>query len=219
MKYTVFNPTPFESHRLVLDKINENSKVLDLGCATGYFDRELIKKDCEVYGVDVDAESVKEAKKYCRKTAVLDLERTKRFPFGKNSFDYILMLDLIEHLKNPENLLITSKKYLKKEGKIIISTPNIAFISIRLALLRGKFQYSNLGIMDETHVKFFTRSTLEKLIKDSGLKIAEMDCSSGFSQITQIGKYLNYLPKYIQYEITRRWMSFLAYQFIVTCTF
>ena len=217
-KYTEFNNTPYEAHRLVWERIGEKSNILDLGCARGYFAKDLLKKNCRVWGIDADKEAIAEAKKYCVETKVVDLDNSNSLPFKNNSFDYILLLDVLEHLRNPEKLLKSLKRYLKMDGKVIISVPNIAFLSIRLALLWGKFDYKKTGIMDESHLHFYTKKTLIDLITKCGLKIIDFDTASGFSQITLIGKYLNHVPKYWQYRITKLFPAILGYQFIAVCS-
>ncbi len=222
-KYTSFNHTPYEAHMMVFERIKPNSKILDLGCASGYFAKELLKKNCRVWGMDADKEAVQEAKKYCVEVKVADLDELspERNPFGHLpgvKFDYILLLDVLEHLKNPEKLLKLLKKYLKKDGEIIVSVPNIAFISLRLSHMAGKFDYQKTGIMDESHLHFYTKKTLIDLITKCGLKIIDFDAASGFSQITLIGKYFNSVPKYWQYRITKLFPALLGYQFIIVCT-
>lgn len=217
-KYFHFNPTPFESHMLVFGRIKEGSKVLDVGCSGGYFARELKKKNCRVWGIEIDRKAAEQAEKYCEKVVAGDVKRfASSHLAGGMIFDYILFLDVLEHLKDPEKVLKSFIPYLNKKGKIIISVPNVAFISIRLALLRGKFNYRNQGILDENHLHFFTKKTLLKLIKDSNLRLEEFDAASGFSQITLIGKYLNYIPKLWQYRITEIFDTLLAYQFVAVC--
>lgn len=217
LKYQNFNPTPYESHWLVYQKIKEGSRVLDVGCATGYFARELQKKHCTVWGIDNHQEALSQAKKYCKAVHAIDLDTAKKLPFEKSFFDYVLLLDVIEHLRYPHILLSVLGTYLKPNGKIILSIPNVAFISIRLALLRGKFQYTNMGIMDDTHVRFYTRKSIFELLIKNGYEIEQCDVASGFSQITLIGKYLNYIPKYWQYQMTKLLPTLLGYQFIVVC--
>lgn len=217
MKYTKFNNIPYEAHRLIYNKIESWSNVLDAGCATGYFAKKLKEKKCNVWGIEIDSFASQKARKYCEKVFVGDIEKEKSLPFRKHFFDYILLMDILEHLKNPSSALQIFVPYLKKEGKIIISVPNVAFLSIRLALLRGKFTYQKLGIMDETHLRFFTRKTLLDMIEKTGLHIEEVDVSSGFSQITFVGKYLNHIPKIWQYRMTKVWDTLLAYQFIAVC--
>jgi len=202
---------------LVYEKIERGSFVLDLGCAGGYFGKRLKEKKCHVWGIDSDKEAIKEAKKYCEKTFIFDLDKIKRFPFRKR-FDYVLILDVLEHLRNPEVILFLIKPHLKKKAKVIISVPNVAFVSVRLSLLFGNFNYRKFGILDETHLHFYTKVTFQKFLEKNGFKIEEMDFSSGFSQIPKMGKYLNYIPKYWQYKITHFWNTLLAYQFIAICT-
>jgi len=217
MKYSQFNPTPYESHMLVYGRIERGSEVLDIGCAAGYFAKKLKEKQCRVWGIDSDKQSAQIAQKYCQKVIVADLEQIKKLPFRKK-FDYILLLDILEHLENPPSVLNLIKPCLESTGKVIVSVPNIAFLSVRLALLFGNFNYQKLGILDENHLHFYTKKTFQKLLKDSGFKIEEIEASSGFSQITKIGKYLNHIPKYWQYKITRLRDTLLAYQFIAVCT-
>lgn len=236
--YTSFNPTLYETHTLVYARIEPGSEVLDVGCATGYFAKKLLEKDCKIWGIDSDKEATKVAKKYCEEVIVADLEAlTNPFTPGESSsgrktslrntpsvflpfrkkFDYILLLDVIEHLRNPKSVLQMLKPYLKSYGKLIISTPNIAFISVRLSFVLGKFIYKDFGILDKSHLHFYTKKTFIELINSCGLKIIDMDVASGFSQITKIGKYLNYIPKYWQYKITKRLNTLLGYQFIAIC--
>jgi SAM-dependent methyltransferase len=91
----------------------------------------------------------------------------------KEKYDYILMLDILEHLYNYENIIEQSKNLLKPDGKIIISLPNIANIFVRLNLLIGRFPYSDKGILDRTHLRFFTLGSIRKLIKSHNLEIVE----------------------------------------------
>ena len=90
-----------------------------------------------------------------------------------NEFDYILLLDVIEHLKNPEEFMKTLKKKIDKNSKItvIISTPNIGFLIIRLMLLFGSFNYGSRGILDKTHTRLFTFSSFKNLLLQSGFKL------------------------------------------------
>ncbi|MBM3283665.1 class I SAM-dependent methyltransferase [Candidatus Gottesmanbacteria bacterium] len=231
-KYTRFNSIPFEGHMLVLGKIEEGSKVLDVGCATGYFAQKLKEKKCRVWGVEIDRKAAKIARKYCEEVMVGDVEsfaalHHPRSPWGhlggatslkKNFFDYILLMDILEHLKNPGKLLVTLKPYLKKKGKIIICVPNVAFFSVRLNILLGKFNYEQYGILDESHLHFFTKQTFLRLVQDSGLKLLDFDVVSGFSQITLIGRLLDFIPKYLQYKISKLWDTLLGYQFIAIIT-
>lgn len=219
-KYTKFNSTLYETHSLVVERIKEYSKVLDVGCATGYIAKKLkLTKNCNVWGIEKNNNAVILAQQYYEKVKVGDIESLKKLPFKKNFFDYILLLDILEHVKNHNYVLNLLKPYLRQNGQIIISTPNIAFISIRLALLFGRFNYHKQGILDESHTHFFTKKSLLDLINKNDLNLIDFDSACGFSQIILIGKYLNKIPKYLQYYITRCLDALLAYQFIAICNF
>lgn len=216
-KYTKFNPISYESHMLVYDKVREKSKVLDVGCATGYFAKKLKEKDCKVWGIEQNPEAAKIARKYCEKVVVADIESSRKLPLSEKFFDYILFLDLLEHLRDPAKVLSFFTSYLAEGGYIIISAPNVAHISIRTRLLMGKFNYEKLGIMDETHLRFFTKSTLIKMIENSGLEVQEIDYSSDLGQLPALSRITKHIPKILQYKITRLFDTLLAVQFIVLC--
>ena len=218
LKYTEFNFTLYEVHTMVFSRIEERSKVLDIGCATGYFAKELQNKNCKTWGVEVDREAAKVAEKYCERVEVADLEREKKLPFKKGVFDYVLFLDVLEHARNPQEILQYSNQFLKRDGYIIISTPNIAHISMRLKLLFGNFDYEKKGIMDETHIHFYTRKTLQELIQKSGLYCSELIYSSDFGQLPYVGRFLKKIPKVYQYLITRIISTLLGVQFIAICS-
>ena len=217
IKYSKFNPIPYEAHVVVLGKIRKKSRVLDIGCATGYFAKKLQEKKCQVWGVDTNKKAATAARKYCQEVIIGDVENMGSRPVKKNFFDYILFLDILEHLKNPLNVLSSFLKQAKKEGIIIISVPNIAHISIRLRLLFGHFDYEKMGIMDEFHLHFFTKKTLLKLINQAGLKIIDLDYSADFGQVPFLGKFARKIPKKYQYLITRIFNTILAVQFIAVC--
>jgi 2-polyprenyl-3-methyl-5-hydroxy-6-metoxy-1,4-benzoquinol methylase len=165
---------PFSSHQAVLKILNgkENQRILDVGCGDGLFS-ELIKKGNTKVGVDFipESESIKKNldEYYCNDLNEGLPEDIKK----KEKYDYILMLDILEHLYNYENIIEQSKNLLKPDGKIIISLPNIANIFVRLNLLIGRFPYSDKGILDRTHLRFFTLGSIRKLIKSHNLEIVK----------------------------------------------
>jgi O-antigen biosynthesis protein len=89
-------------------------------------------------------------------------------------FDVIVFGDVLEHLKDPLRALRRFKPFLQTEGYVIASIPNIAHGSVRLALMQGRFRYRSLGLLDDTHLRFFTRETVEQLFKDAGFLIADL---------------------------------------------
>lgn len=218
MKYTQFNTRPYEAHMLVYDLVAPNSNVLDLGCATGYFARELAKKNCRVYGVDYDKQALALAKAFCYQTKILDFETMQKSDLPKKTFDSILLIDVLEHVKNAENLLLTVHHFIKPDGTLIISTPNVSHISIRLKLLGGNFDRTETGIMDRTHVQFFTKATLTELLKRTAWNLESLTVSSDFGQIPVAGRLLRHVPKSVQHTITSQLPTLLGVQTIVTYT-
>ena len=164
------------SLKKMLCLIEENKRVIDFGCATGYFARLLSERGCEVTGVEVNPKAAKAAQKYCKEVIVADLDFisvNEHFSaqISDEKFDVAIFGDVLEHLRNPWKILEETRKLLKPQGYVIASIPNIAHGAIRLALLQGNFQYQPLGILDNTHLRFFTRKTVEHLFEDTGYLI------------------------------------------------
>jgi len=218
MKYTRFNNRPHEIHTMVYDLIAQNSNVLDIGCASGYFAKALQRKHCKVTGIDIDREAVMKAKKYCIKAFVANLDTGDRKRIPKEKYDSILLLDVIEHMKHFDELLSVLKKNLSGEGKIVISTPNIAHLAIRLHLLTGHFDYTEYGILDREHIHFFTRKTLMNTVEKEGFSISSISPSSDFGQIPLVGGLLRHIPKTIQWRITNMFPTLLGVQWLVVVT-
>lgn len=215
LRYNTINSRKFEAHWLVINEVKPHSNVLDIGCATGYIAKELRKKDCKVWGIEIDKGAAKIAESIIEKVYVGDIKDVASFNLQRNFFDYILLQDVIEHIVDIEPILVSLKKYIKKDGRIIISTPNIANISSRLQLVLGKFEYTETGIMDRTHVHFYTKKTLLNLLEKMKYIIEKIDYSSDFGQIPLLGRYLRHTPKVVQYKVTQMFPTLLGIQFII----
>lgn len=201
----------------VCSLIRKGERVFDIGCATGYFAQKLRRKNCEVFGIDPDMKAIMVARKYCKKAFVGNISKLNLLSIPED-FDTVLMLDVIEHLKDQGAQLSLIKKYIKTGGKLIISTPNIAHISVRLNLLLGRFEYQEVGIMDKLHIHLFTKKTFVETINSAGYKIEKMDYSADFGQLPfYFGRLFNFVPKKLQYRITKIFNTLLAVQFIAVC--
>ncbi len=158
------------SHQFALDAVPAGSRVLDIGAGPGGMAQELVKKGCQVAVVDqfpaMDAPGEVE---------VLQQDLNDPPAFDARKYDYLLMLDVIEHLKDPE-------QYLEQHGdqydyalrKLVLTTPNIAFVVQRLMLALGQFNYGGSGILDRTHTRLFTFRSLRQLLLDAGLRIHQV---------------------------------------------
>lgn len=159
-------------HKSVLTFINEGSSVLEIGCHTGYFSHWIKKKNCKIVGVDIYAPAIKRAEKYLDESFVGNIESEHFYEFIKNrSFDTIVIMHVLEHLIQPDILLKKLRDVLRDEGNIIIVMPNISYWNSRLELFKGNFNYTDTGLMDKTHLRFFNYFTTKSLIYDCNYTI------------------------------------------------
>lgn len=161
---------PNNSHTLMVELVGGTKNVLDVGCATGYLARALVERGCTVSGVELDGESAEEARPHLKRLVVGDLETLDLAEaFGDDRFDAIVFGDVLEHVRDPLQVLRNAKALLADRGSVVASIPNIAHGSVRLALLAGRFDYQELGLLDSTHLRFFTRSSVEDLFREAGM--------------------------------------------------
>ncbi|MDD5194086.1 MAG: class I SAM-dependent methyltransferase [Candidatus Omnitrophica bacterium] len=151
---------------------NSVSSVLDVGCGQGFLGKVLKAKGIKkVTGIEVNCEAAEIAKRNIDEVIVADIENTV-FKFPAGSFDAIIFADVLEHLINPWQVLEKFKIFLKEDGFFLISIPNIRYYRVLLNLiLKGKFQYEDQGILDITHLRFFTFKMLKKYMKDIDFEI------------------------------------------------
>lgn len=162
-------PSP---HSMTVDLVREGSRVLDLGCAGGYMGAALRKeKHCRVTGVDAHPPHGVILDEFFRH----DLnEGLRGIPVSQ--YDYVLLLDVIEHLRSPEDFLDELYQNLARnpEAEFVLSTANIGFVIPRLMLLLGQFNYGKWGILDLTHTRLFTFASFRRLLEQAGFEILEM---------------------------------------------
>ncbi len=160
---------------LALRLIAPGKTVLELGPATGRVTSVLSERGCRVVAVEQDGTMAPKLERYCSRVIVGDVERLSlEEVFGEQRFDVILAGDFFEHLAHPLELLRELKRYLSEEGCVVASIPNIAHGSIRLSLLQGKFEYTDVGILDRTHLRFFTLESILRLFTDAGFAIVDL---------------------------------------------
>lgn len=157
-----------DAHILALGRVPAKSRVLDLGMADGSVAAMLGRLGCQVWGVDNDPVAAKAGRKHCEDVAVEDLndlDLAERF--AGQRFDVVLMLDVLEHLREPNVVLGRVASVLEDGGWGVISLPNVAHLSVRLALLGGKFSYTEKGLLDRTHLRFFDREGVDQLLAEA----------------------------------------------------
>ena len=201
----------------IVEKIPFRSVVLDIGCGTGMMGRFLSEnRECVVDGVDIDAEAVAIAKPKYRKVGVFNLEHdTLLGAFSAEAYDCIVMADVIEHLVHPEQLFEDVKKLLKPNGQFLFSIPNITHISAGLELVLGKFGYQNSGLLDSTHVRFYSRDSFIKKLESSGIYVDELDTVKRDVDETEFSGHLSF-PKHWIRDLTQDREDALTYQWIMS---
>jgi len=194
----------YNSLRLdIIDLIEpKDKKILDIGCAMGKTSFELKKRGAAfVAGIELSEKVGSEASKLLDKVIIGDIEKIDP-PFEKEYFDYIIYGDVLEHLTDPWEILTKCAKYLKKDGFVIASIPNIRHYSVINDLVfKGKWPYVEEGIICKSHLRFFTLDEIKKLFAESNYKIVEL--RRNLSATKTIGN-INRVFRYIFTEFLTR---------------
>ncbi len=172
--YVALNTRPHGGHAKLLALVGSGKRVLDVGCSSGYLARPLVERGCVVVGIEQDEVAAEAAREVCEDVLTGDVE-TMELQFTPGSFDVVLCGDLIEHLRAPEQLLARVRPLLRDDGRLVLTTPNVANWAMRLGLLAGRWRYTERGILDTTHLRFFTRKTLVETLEAAGFRILELD--------------------------------------------
>ena len=157
----------------------------------------LSAKGCTITGVEINANAAKLAEQYCTKVIVADLDFTPLDEIlSGQTFDVAVFGDVLEHLRDPWNILKNLKNYLNPGGFIVASIPNIAHGAVRLSLLQGNFNYQQYGILDNTHIRFFTKVTIDDMFEKSGYFLDALDRTK-----VSILSDSNLLPKFNKSDV------------------
>lgn len=166
-----FKPDPYSSHSVMLRWLGEGHgrTLLDVGAADGLLSRKLTARGWRVTGIECDPALAQAGEAHCERMIVANLDR--EIPQVETVFDAIVYGDVLEHLADPQRVLTEIGRLLAPDGFVVISVPNVAHFVIRLSLLVGKFEYIDRGILDHTHLRFFTERSLRALVANAGLRI------------------------------------------------
>ena len=175
------NYVAFDLVSKVIMEIKDVKNILDVGCGFGLLSKELKKTypKLDLYGI----EHAKEASQSSHKILKLLQCNIENMALIKSKlktqqFDVIIFSDVLEHFYDPVGIIKSSQSLLKQDGIIVVTVPNIANIFSRIALLFGFFNYSETGVIDKTHIRFFNRKNLKQLAKESDLKIVSQKYDS-----------------------------------------
>lgn len=171
---------------------------------------------CEVTGIELNREAAEKAKEFCSQVIVGDLENLDLSDLLEpNSFDVIIFADVLEHLKEPWTVLEKGARFLKNNGYVLASIPNIAHASIIVELLNGKFDYKPLGLLDDTHLRFFTKESICRLFEKCGYVIGLIDRVTIPPQQTEFKTNMESIPGEVSDYMYRSSKEVETYQFIV----
>jgi 2-polyprenyl-3-methyl-5-hydroxy-6-metoxy-1,4-benzoquinol methylase len=171
---TVDPDAPNNTHAYALAMVGHNKSVLEVGCAIGYFTKAMVERGCKVVGIELDPAAAAVAEEWAERVVVGDIDRGEVWDqVDDEAFDVVLCGDVLEHLRDPLGALRSAVRKLKADGVVVASFPNIAHGDVRLSLLQGTFVYRDLGLLDRTHVRFFTLETIRELLRDAGLLVVD----------------------------------------------
>lgn len=164
------DPTATNSaHAAAIRMVGHGHRVLEVGCSVGHVTEHLVANDNEVVGIELDPDAAAEARTYASTVHVADIDRTPLGELVDGPFDVVVFGDVLEHLRDPSAALDAAARLLTDDGHIVVSIPNVAHADLRLMLLQGGWEYQEHGLLDDTHLRFFTRQGLRALLTRSGL--------------------------------------------------
>ena len=207
------------SHRILIGLIRRFSlrrgTLLDLGASGGELAASLRDSFDRRIGFEFDVERIGSLHRALDSAVIADLERVPRLP---RDLDAVVLADVLEHLRNASETLRTVRQSLKADGYLFVSVPNIANVTTRLGLLFGIFRYRDRGILDATHLRFYTRHTIHEEIEKAGFEVLVTRGSSIPVRLIVgnfVPEFLLRASEWLLIRVTQLWKALLAYQIIV----
>ncbi|HEX9330876.1 MAG TPA: class I SAM-dependent methyltransferase [Anaerolineales bacterium] len=211
-------PSIWSSHSIIASRLSvlpAQNKVLDVGAASGMLARMCQNKTLRLFGIEPNANWAHIASPLYEKMWICSISDMDEKLLG--GFDVIVLGDILEHLPDPEAVL---QKLVERQSSgtvFIISVPNIANLWVRLNLLMGRFEYEDRGILDRTHLRFFTRRSLTAMLKNAGLSIISIQATP--IPLELVSRFFVTPPGQFLHAILARitsWLpTILGYQFIL----
>jgi len=207
------------SHRILIGLIRrfarKGGRLADLGAAGGELGEAVRDHFGRTFGFEYEIANLPALRDRFDSAVICDLEKLKRLP---GNVDAIVAADVLEHLRDAPALLRLIRDALAPGGRVFVSVPNIANITVRIGLLFGVFQYRERGILDNTHLRFYTLGTIRQEIENAGFRILAIRGSSVPLRLI-IGRYtpevVIRIGERMLSMVTRLWRALFAYQIII----
>lgn len=196
-------------------------RILEVGCAEGAMGQVIKEKyHCEYIGLEISRDSCAKAETRLDRAIVADVEKAdlKDYSLSEKGFDYIIYADVLEHLYDPWTVICGHKEFLKDDGYIVASIPNIRNLEIIQSLAGGNWTYKEEGILDSTHLRFFTFAEIKKMFTNCGYTITDVKhIMQRFFEIDKVQGHINIeLPKLTIKNVTKEEaIEFSTLQFVV----
>jgi predicted TPR repeat methyltransferase len=206
------------SHRILISLIRRfaprGGTLLDLGSAGGELGAAVREQFDRTIGFEFDSDRIGQLRGRFDQVVITDLETVTMLPPNVSA---IVLADVIEHLRNSTTLLRLVKQSLTNDGVLFLSVPNIANITVRLGLLLGIFEYRDRGILDFTHVRFFTMRTIRREVEKAGFRIIAVRGSSVPIRLImpRMPDLLLRIGERLLTWVTRVWRGLFAYQIVL----
>jgi 2-polyprenyl-3-methyl-5-hydroxy-6-metoxy-1,4-benzoquinol methylase len=155
-------------HSAAIRFVGSGNRVLEVGCSAGHVTRHLVAGGNTVVGVELDPDAAKRAEEFAERVHVADIDRTPLSRLEPGPFDVIVLGDVLEHLRDPAAALTDAAALLSDDGRFVISVPNVAHIDVRMMLMQGGWAYQDDGLLDRTHLRWFTQDSLRELLAGAG---------------------------------------------------
>jgi len=189
---TLFSPTLLRE----IEYTGYNKKVLEIGTSTGYVTKILKEHGNSVTGIEIDPDAGSAARQYCDRMIIADVEI---LDFDRNFepafFDVIICGDVLEHLKKPGVLLKKLRKFLRADGYLVVSLPNFCHGDVLLNIINGDFHYTPMGLLDETHLRFFGLKNIYSIFSDCGFQVRDMQTTNLAVGTTELKADMTKIPE------------------------
>jgi SAM-dependent methyltransferase len=155
-------------HSAAIRFVGSGHRVLEVGCWSGHVTQHLVARGNTVVGVELDPDAARLAERYADRVHVADIDRVPLSALEDGPFDVIVLGDVLEHLRDPAAALADAARLLAPDGRFVISIPNVSHIDARMMLMQGRWDYHPDGLLDRTHLRWFTRESLRQLLAGAG---------------------------------------------------